>query len=163
PLANPRAARVTRIEAEGLHGFGLLQRDRSFASYQDNEAMYHRRPSLWVEPQDGFGAGAVHLLELPTDNEFNDTIVAFWGRGEDGRAGRGMAVGYRVWALAGDPPSASPATTLALAIATRIAASRLPGAAGAAHAHRVIVDFAGGPLERLAPEAAVTARAEAQG
>src|SRR5262249_4169037 len=142
PLANRRTARLSRIAADGLRGFGLLQRERSFASYQDNEAMYQRRPSLWVTPHEGFDGGAVHLLELPTDNQFNDNIVAFWA-GEAVQPGQHIVLRYQLAALAGDPPGG----TLARAIATRIAASRLPGAAAATHAHRVIVDFAGGALE----------------
>jgi glucans biosynthesis protein len=156
PLANRRAARLTRIAAEGLRGFGLLQRERGFASYQDNEAMYHRRPSLWVAPRDGFQAGAVHLLELPTDNEFNDNIVAFWA-GEPMRPGAATTLRYQLAALAGDPPGEA----LARAIATRI--GDLPGAAGPTRARRVIVDFAGGALEQLAGDVAVDVRAEAQG
>ena len=38
-------------------GFGLMQRDRSPASYEDPEALYERRPSAWVEPVGNWGAG----------------------------------------------------------------------------------------------------------
>ena len=39
-------------------GFGLLQRDRDLAHYEDLEANYHLRPSAWVEPVGDWGAGA---------------------------------------------------------------------------------------------------------
>src|SRR6185369_16767204 len=130
PLANPSTARVTRIPADGLHGFGLLQRDRSFASYQDNEALYHRRPGLWLRPRDGFDGGAVHLLELPTDNEFNDNIVAFWTRDAPVRPGQAVAFSYQLAAIADEPAGGTLGGMLAAAIATRVANSRLPGAAG---------------------------------
>jgi glucans biosynthesis protein len=159
PLANRRAARVTRLPTDQLRGFGLLQRDRSFASYQDNEALYHRRPSLWVRPVEPFGPGAVHLLELPTDNEFNDNIVAFWASDAPTRPGARIALRYQVAAISGDPP----AGTLARAIATRTANSRLPGAAGTSHARRVIVDFAGSALAQLDADQTVAAAASAQG
>jgi glucans biosynthesis protein len=60
------------------HGFGLLQRDRQFEHYDDLEAYYHDRPSAWVEPIGNWGPGAIRLMELHTDTEVNDNIVAFW-------------------------------------------------------------------------------------
>ena len=38
PLTNPRALQVTSFSDQNLRGFGLLQRDREFASYEDLEA-----------------------------------------------------------------------------------------------------------------------------
>ena len=58
-------------------GFGLMQRARKSGDYNDLVAHYERRPSLWVEPGD-WGQGAVMLVEIPTDKEINDNIVAFW-------------------------------------------------------------------------------------
>ena len=63
---------------ERLLGFGLLQRGRSFERYQDLEAEYEKRPSLWVEPDGDWGPGRVELIEIPTDSEYNDNVVAFW-------------------------------------------------------------------------------------
>ena len=59
-------------------GFGLLQRERMFADYQDLEARYENRPSVWVEPIGDWGEGAVELVEIPSEQEVNDNIVAFW-------------------------------------------------------------------------------------
>jgi glucans biosynthesis protein len=61
-----------------LRGFGLLQRDRNFFSYQDTEAQYHRRPGVWVEPAGDWGAGRIRLTELPAQGEYGDNIVACW-------------------------------------------------------------------------------------
>ncbi len=61
-----------------FQGFGLMQRDRSFASYEDPEAVYHLRPSLWVEPVSGFENGELMLMEIPTKDEFSDNVVALW-------------------------------------------------------------------------------------
>ena len=55
PLGNPRELRVNRFVDESPHGFGLVQRDRAFADYQDVESHYESRPSYWVQP---LGAGA---------------------------------------------------------------------------------------------------------
>lgn len=78
PLANPRVLRTAAFADENPRGFGLLQRDRAFASYEDLEANYHLRPSAWVEPVGAWGKGAVRLVEIPTPDETNDNIVAFW-------------------------------------------------------------------------------------
>ncbi len=58
--------------------WSLLQRDRSFASYQDSEARYHQRPSVRVEPVEGFDHGHLHLIEMPTTDETNDNAILFW-------------------------------------------------------------------------------------
>lgn len=79
PLMNPPLRhRVTRFELESPQGFGLLQRDRDFASYQDLESHFESRPSMWVEPLGDWGPGAVELIEIPTKSEVHDNIVAFW-------------------------------------------------------------------------------------
>lgn len=78
PLVNPSKVRVAAFADENPKGFGLLQRDRRFESYEDLEAHYQDRPSLWVEPLGQWGAGDVRLIELPTPDETHDNIVAFW-------------------------------------------------------------------------------------
>ena len=78
PLVNPDQLRLTSFADENPRGFGLLQRDRDFEHYQDLEAHYHLRPSVWVEPVGAWGAGAVRLVEIPTPDETSDNIVACW-------------------------------------------------------------------------------------
>ena len=56
----------------------LLQRDRSFSSYQDIEARYHERPSVRVEPVEGFESGKLHLIEMPTIDETGDNAILVW-------------------------------------------------------------------------------------
>ena len=50
PLVNPKRLLVTSFAMTDPRGFGLMQRDRAPASYEDPEAQYERRPSAWVEP-----------------------------------------------------------------------------------------------------------------
>jgi glucans biosynthesis protein len=78
PLSNPKQPLVTSFAVRELGGFGLMQRDRNFASYEDIEAQYQQRPSAWIEPQGSWGPGRVELLQLPTPDETNDNIVAYW-------------------------------------------------------------------------------------
>ncbi|MGY6634833.1 MAG: glucan biosynthesis protein [Alkalilacustris sp.] len=78
PLANPAAVQVSGFADDGPRGFGLVQSRTAFDDFDDPEAAYHRRPSVWVEPLDDWGPGAVVLVEIPTADEFMDNIVAFW-------------------------------------------------------------------------------------
>ncbi len=78
PLVNPRRLLVTSFSATNPQGFGLMQRDRSFASYQEIGEWYERRPSGWVEPRGNWGSGRVELVMIPTPDETNDNIVAYW-------------------------------------------------------------------------------------
>ena len=78
PLDNPTAMRHQVFNAPNIRGFGLLQRERNFAAYQDMFNLYHQVPSVWVEPDGNWGEGDLHLLELSTGYEGLDNIVAFW-------------------------------------------------------------------------------------
>jgi glucans biosynthesis protein len=78
PLDNPPATRHQVFSAPGIRGFGLLQRERDFAAYQDLFNVYNQVPSVWVEPDGNWGEGDLHLVELSTVYEGLDNIVAFW-------------------------------------------------------------------------------------
>lgn len=78
PLVNPTRLLTTSFGVQKLAGFGLMQRDRQFDHYQDLEANYDRRPSAWVSPTNDWGAGRVELVQIPTPDETNDNIVAYW-------------------------------------------------------------------------------------
>jgi glucans biosynthesis protein len=78
PLTNPATLQISVFADTALRGFGLMQRARDPENYNDFVADYERRPSLWVEPVGEWGEGTVMLVEIPTDKEINDNIVAFW-------------------------------------------------------------------------------------
>lgn len=78
PLVNPRRLLVTSFALTNPQGFGLMQRDRAFRSYEDLEAHFEARPSVWVEPVGSWGEGRVELVQIPTPDETHDNIVAFW-------------------------------------------------------------------------------------
>jgi glucans biosynthesis protein len=78
PLCDPAVLQHQVFSSTNLHGFGLLQRDRSFQNYQDIFNSYHKTPSVWVEPRGKWGEGEIHLVELPTHYEGMDNVVAFW-------------------------------------------------------------------------------------
>ena len=80
PLANPTRVQVASFGAVSSlpRGFGLMQRTQAFDQFSDNEARYDKRPSLWIEPLNDWGNGRIELLEIPTANEYQDNIVAYW-------------------------------------------------------------------------------------
>ena len=78
PLVNPSHLLINAFSGQTPFGFGLLQRDIDFDHYQDLEARYDRRPSVWVTPHGDWGKGHLELVQIPTDNEYNDNIVAYW-------------------------------------------------------------------------------------
>lgn len=114
PLRNPRTLELSAFMDTDPAGFGLLQRARDISDYDDLEAHYELRPSAWVEPKGKWGTGEVVLVEIPTDHETNDNIVAFWRPKEQLKAGQSLQFGY--WLSWGPPPSSR---TLAYVVSTR--------------------------------------------
>jgi len=108
PLSNDTGRlEFSFFSVEKLAGFGLLQRDRRFAAYEDGEASYHMRPSLWVEPVNDWGPGKVMLMEIPTTNELSDNVVAMWEPAQIPQPGQRLEFGYRQhWTMAEDPSKA---------------------------------------------------------
>ena len=78
PLVNPKRLLVTSFATANPLGFGLMQRDREFSHYEDLDARYERRPSAWVEPKGSWGQGKIELVQIPSPDESNDNIVAYW-------------------------------------------------------------------------------------
>lgn len=153
PLVNPAELQLSYHHVQGLDGFGLIQRDQMFNDFQDNEARYDRRPSMWVEPEgendEGWGQGEVVLVEIPSNAESNDNIVAFFKPAQSVKAGESRRFKYSV--TFGGPDIAEQPN--ARAVRTFVG----KGSAGdkPSGALRLIVDFKGGELAGLRPDAAV--------
>ena len=96
PLNNPRRLQTSDFLDQNPKGFGLLQRQRAFAGFQDLEAGYERRPSAWVEPREAWGQGAVELFEIPSEEEIHDNIVAYWKPAQPLVAGKAHTFNYRL-------------------------------------------------------------------
>jgi glucans biosynthesis protein len=101
PLANPKTLQVSSFTDSRVRGFGLQQRARRFSDFKDLEARYELRPSVWAEPKLGWEAGQVELVEIPTDREFNDNIVALWRPHKPLRPGQSLS--YVYWLHWGPP------------------------------------------------------------
>ena len=144
PLNAPLRIRASAFADKSPRGFGLLQRDRTFDHYLDG-VHYERRPSLWVEPLEDWGEGSVQLIELPTDDEIHDNIVAMWVPRAPARAGAALTARYRLhWSA--DEPFPTP---LARCVATRRGRGGQPGRARPAGVEKFMVEFLGGPLAQL--------------
>jgi glucans biosynthesis protein len=96
PLSNPRSLQISAFLDENPKGFGLMQRERTFAAYQDLEAHYERRPGVWVQPISNWGLGNVILVEIPTEEEIHDNIVAFWRPAAPLAPGKAHSFSYRL-------------------------------------------------------------------
>ena len=151
PLNNPTQVRFNSFADNNPRGFGLLQRDRDFDHYQDDGVFYERRPSLWVEPKTGWGAGAVQLAEIPTVDETFDNIVAFWNPASKPQPGQELLFGYRLF-WGAQPPSQPP---LARCVATRTGVGGIVGQKRKDYSRRFAIDFAGGDLALLDPRTKV--------
>lgn len=117
PLNNPKHLGVSSFAVENPKGFGLLQRGRDFSHYEDLDDRYDKRPSAWIEPQGDWGKGTVNLVEIPTADETNDNIVAFWKPASLPEAGQPIDFSYRLhWSMdeaaLGSPELASVKQTL---------------------------------------------------
>ena len=108
PLRNPGGVALTDFAAPALAGFGLMQRDRDFRSYEDIEARYELRPSLWMEPVGTWPEGKVRLVELHARDEYHDNIVAFWTPTQPLPVGQPLELAWKLrWtrsATLGGPP-----------------------------------------------------------
>jgi len=144
PLQNPTRKWVSAFLDNNPRGFGLMQRDRAFESYQDLEAAYHLRPGYWVEPLGPWGEGQVELVELPTNHETQDNVVAAWRPRQPYEPGQEIAFGYRLRAIAnGDEMHRGGKVVNTFTAPARASGSPDPGDPTT---RRFLVDFAGGDL-----------------
>jgi glucans biosynthesis protein len=159
PLANPPSVITNAFADENPRGFGLMQRDRRFDDYQDDGVFYDRRPSAWVEPVGDWGAGSVQLVQIPTDSETNDNIVAFWTPAAPVRAGAAMSLRYRLYWTDEEPTEIG----VAKVAATRVGRGGRPGQPPPPGVRKFVVDFAGGRLAELGQGSGVQAAVDSSG
>jgi periplasmic glucans biosynthesis protein len=145
PLNNASRVITSSFLDQSPKGFGLVQRDRNFEHYLDG-VRYDLRPTLWVEPRNDFGKGAVQLIEIPTDDEIHDNIVAFWNPHEKASAGKSFRFSYRLHWKKDEPFTAAP---LAHVVATRIGRGGEPGKPRPKGVTKLVVELEGKALDDL--------------
>ena len=156
PLNNPKHLSVSNFAVENPRGFGLLQRGRDFSHYEDLDDNYDKRPSAWIEPEGDWGKGSVDLVEIPTADETNDNIVAFWSPAELPKVGEPLDVSYRLhWTM--DEKELHPADSAWVKQTLRstgdVKQSNLIRQPDGSVAY--LVDFEGPSLKNLPPDAPV--------
>lgn len=154
PLVNPGSLQVSSFADNNPRGFGLLQRERQFAHYQDTVAKYQTRPGLWVEPKGDWGEGEVRLVEIPTPSEYHDNIVAFWVSKWPVEKGKPLEYRYRLSALSDEG---------ALFREARVVATRQAPVDGNNKARRLVVEFEGDTLTTLPEQRLVESNVEVNG
>ena len=129
PLRNPERTVSSSFRLDAPRGFGLVQRDRDFDHYQDLEARYQDRPSVWIEPLAGFSQGSVRLLEIPARSETGDNIALAWVPDRTPALPAELELRYRL-----NVGRATPQVATGHVTATRLTHTE--------HGLRVLVDFA---------------------
>ncbi|MGR3507972.1 MAG: glucan biosynthesis protein [Sulfitobacter sp.] len=153
-LNNPPQLANSYFAAQSPRSFGLVQRHRSFDDYLDAEARYELRPSLMVEPQGDWGDGTIRLIEIPSDLEGNDNIVAFWTYDRGFKAGDHTSFSYRMhWGSA--PAGAS--SDLARVARTLAGAGGVAGVKPQTDRRKFVIDFEGAVFATLAARDTVSA------
>ncbi|MDF1656079.1 MAG: glucan biosynthesis protein G [Verrucomicrobiales bacterium] len=148
PFYNHFAIRESRYYARDIEGFGVFQRDRRFESYEDLSNPYWKTPTAWIETLSAFGDGAIRLVELPTNNEAMDNIVAYFEPAVAPAKGDEMEYRYVLsWKLQ-DEVELSP---------NRVLATRVGEIGAYPDTRRFMIDFVGPDLEELPADAPIFA------
>jgi periplasmic glucans biosynthesis protein len=145
PLLNSKTLFVNSFQDRNPKGFGLIQRDMEFDHYQDLESNYQNRPSLWISPLGPWGEGRVELVQIPTDKEIFDNMVAYWVPSKPPPLGDPISLAYEMaWHYASD----SPCPPGGRVISTRAGKNKMENAKFP-DARLFVIDFAGGKLGSL--------------
>ncbi len=133
PLANPKTLQISAFVDQNPIGFGLVQRHREFDDFADLDTRYDLKPSCWVEPIGDWGAGAIELIEIPSESEIHENILCNWRPKAKLPAGQEFTASYRMHWGAGRPV----ASELAAVSDTRV------GQGSAQNWRKFVIDFVG--------------------
>ncbi len=147
PLGNPEKLRVSYFEFDNPRGFGLLQRDRRFQNYEDLETRHELRPNAWITPIGQWGRGYIKLVEIPSQKETNDNMVAYWLPRSLPAPGQPLEIAYQIGFESNDPMGSA----LARVVATRF------GNGDKEDWQRIVIDFEGEKIKSLPVSAGVKA------
>jgi glucans biosynthesis protein len=157
PFVNPSDLRMSVFTDENPRGFGMAQRPRDGKAFDDVESAFQNKPNAWVEPRGTWGKGSVRLIEIPTPDENNQNIVAFWTPADAVKAGQEVRLSYTlIWSL---PPTIDPA--LATVRTTRIGVTRRSDGTVREDSRTIIIDYDAThedqlpPLDKVQPEISV--------
>jgi periplasmic glucans biosynthesis protein len=139
PINNPADLQISAFVDTSPRGFGFLQRQRAASAFEDDNQGFESRPSVFVEPVGDWGAGSVELIEIPTQSDINDNVIAYWRPAKTLAAGESMRFAYRQsWCW--EPLSVSGGA--------KVIQSRSGAGIGTAN-RRFLVEFAGETLKGI--------------
>ena len=148
PIANRARLQISGFVDNDPQGFGLIQRDRVFSAFLDDDNEWQRRPSVWIEPIGKWGQGEITLMEIPAASQNNKNIACYWRPKPALAAGSEGSFAYRqFWSWR--PPGRSDG---AIVTASRI--GRIPGDTSEAKT-RFLLQFEGGQLSDPAKAATI--------
>ncbi|MCL7745308.1 glucan biosynthesis protein [Guyparkeria hydrothermalis] len=160
PLRNPRELRLDQFPADGVRGFGLMQRDTRFGSFEDPVGRFEKRPSVWVTPQAGFGGGTLDLVQLPVDSDRHENQVVFFEPHEKLKPGAPIAFAYDV--SFGHRDAVTEQIAQVRGVLIGVEGPDKQGGGPSDPAYRVNVDYTGGALSSLPNNAPVVASISGQ-
>ena len=142
PLDDPSVLRHQVFHAPDIQGWGLMQRERSFAAYQDLNNQPQDEPSVWVQPRGTWGDGDLHLVQLSANFEGLDNIVAFWDPRDKPAPMQRFEFGYTLfWQKGGTDIKLSQ---------NRVVSTRV-GLVPGSNTRQFAIDFKGPKLDALSP------------
>jgi len=140
PVSNRETLQISAFADENPKGFGFLQRTRDSALFQDDEQHWENHPSLWVEPIGEWGQGLVVLVEIPSEADFNQNVIAYWQPQQALAAGSEASFAFRqFWCW-------SPPSKPQLATVTQSRSGRSTGVPSNGRKRRFLVEFQGDVL-----------------
>jgi glucans biosynthesis protein len=114
------------------------------------QAHYETRPSYWISPGSNWGPGHVELVEIPSTEERNDNIVAYWVPGGKLTTRREYRFHYTLRSFLTD--SERPPQALLYVHGTRLQTAKEGRT-------RFVIDFAGGSFD-AASKPAISAKVQ---
>ncbi len=148
PISNRARLQISGFVDNDPQGFGLIQRDRVFSTFLDDDNEWQRRPSVWIEPIGRWGQGEFTLMEIPAASQNNKNIACYWRPKAALAAGSEGSFAYRQfwsWRPPGRPDGA-------IVTASRI--GRIPGDTSETKM-RILVQFEGDQLSDPAKAATI--------
>ncbi len=158
-LRNPAELRTNEFAADGIRGFGFMQRQTRFCQFEDPIARFEKRPSLWVTTEAGFGKGKIVLVQIPTNSDVHENQIAFFQPTDPVDPDHPLSFAYTLSvgnSQVADEPLAE--------VRRPLIGTVKPNADDKNEkAYRVNVDFAGGKLTGLSTNAPVIAQINTEG
>ncbi|HUN00862.1 MAG: glucan biosynthesis protein G [Halothiobacillaceae bacterium] len=153
-LRNPSELRTNQFDADGIRGFGFMQRQTRFCQFEDPISRFEKRPSLWVTTEAGFGKGKIVLVQIPTNSDVHENQIAFFQPADPVDPDHPLSFAYTLSvgnSRVADEPLAEVRRPL-------IGTVKITPEDKTEKAYRVNLDFAGGKLSGLSNNTPVIAQ-----